>query len=71
MTDEVSVVRSFSAKWGNLDEHPASKLPITPTLHLRLEIEGEEFFMLAEDADELADFILKTSPETFRVGMLG
>jgi hypothetical protein len=62
MTDEVSVVRSFSAKW---IESPGVDL------HLKVVIEGEEFLMTPEDADELSDFIMKTPNEVFRLGMLG
>ena len=62
MIDRMQVVRSFSAKW---IQSPGVDL------HLKLVIEGEEFLMTPEDADDLSDFIMQTPTELFRLGMLG
>jgi len=58
----MQVVRSFSAKW---IESPGVDL------HLKFVIEGEEFLMTPEDADDLSNFIIEKPLEVFRLGMLG
>lgn len=62
MTNRMQVVRSFSAKWIQSS---------SVDLHLKLVIEGEEFLMTPEDANDLSNFIIEKPLEVFRLGMLG
>jgi hypothetical protein len=65
VTEDPSEGRSFSAEWVTLDKEPVWGLKIEPTLHLKVQVGKEKFFLVEHEADELAAMISKTSSDAF------